>query len=79
MEDKDNPLDPVNNLHDLSKRFMRQHGGFNRDELQDWMNLLWFIFSRPENRYEKVGKFLEMAISSPLKVKYRDVMLKNDD
>lgn len=79
LEDKDNPLDPVNNLHDLSKRFMRQHGGFNRDELQDWMNLLWFIFSRPENRYEKVGKFLEMAISSPLKVKYRDVMLKNDD
>ena len=65
---------PINHIHALSKRFMREHGGFNRDNLQDWMNLLWFILSKPNNRYEKVEKFLEMAINSPHLVRYREVM-----
>ena len=55
---------------------MRSHGGFNRDDLQDWLNLLWFIMSPPVNRYEKVSKFIEMALSSPLTVRYRKVMGK---
>ena len=53
---------------------MREHGRFNRDNLQDWMNLLWFILSKPNNRYEKVEKFLELAINSPHLVRYREVM-----
>ena len=65
---------PINHIHALSKRFMREHGRFNRDNLQDWMNLLWFILSKPNNRYEKVEKFLELAINSPHLVRYREVM-----
>lgn len=76
MEDKDNPLDPINKIHDLAKRFMKAHGGYDRDNLQDWMNLVWFILSKPDNRYEKVEKFIEIALDSPKRVKFRDVMKK---
>ena len=76
LSDKDNPLDPINNIHDLAKRFMKAHGGYDRDNLQDWMNLIWFILSEPKNRYEKVHKFIILAINSPKRVKYRDVMSK---
>ena len=58
---------------------MREHGGFSRDDLQDWMNLIWFIMNPPHNRYEKVKKFIDMALSSPLKVRYRDVMSKKSN
>lgn len=76
LSDDMNPLDPVNNIHDLAKRFMKAHGGYNRDNLQDWMNLIWFILSEPQNRYEKIYKFINLAINSPKRVKYRDVMSK---
>ncbi len=45
----------------------------------DWMNLIWFILSKPENRYEKIDKFIKLAINSPARVKYRDVMSKKSD
>ena len=70
-------MDPINDIHALSKRFMKAHGGYNRDNLQDWMNLIWFILSKPENRYEKIDKFIKLAINSPARVKYRDMMSKN--
>ena len=53
-----------------------EYGGYNREDLQDWMNLVWLILSPPENRYEKVKGFRELAISAPLRVKFRDVMSK---
>lgn len=74
LKDEDNPLKPINHIHALAKRFMREHGGYDRNNLQDWMNLLVFIFSQPKNRYEKITKFIEMALDSPKKVKYRDVI-----
>lgn len=76
LDDSENPLYSINHIHYLAKRFMREHGGYDRDNLQDWMNLIWFILSKPDNRYEKVSKFIDLAISSPLRVKYRDVMSK---
>jgi len=53
------------------------HGGYNREDLQDWMNLIWFILSKPDNRYEKIDLFLNMALNAPGKVRYRDRMAKN--
>ena len=53
---------------------MRQHGSYNRDNLQDWMNLLWLILNEPYDKYTKVLKFIELAINSPKRVKYRDAM-----
>jgi len=79
LKDKDNPLEPINTLHSYLKRFFREHNGYNRDELQDWLNLLWFILNDPSNKYDKVLEFIRIAISSPKRVRYRDVMSKNDD
>lgn len=76
LSDKENPLDPINDLHSLAKRFMKAHGGYDRSNLQDWMNLIWFILSEPRNRYEKVDLFINLAINSPARVKYRDVFRK---
>ena len=74
LKDKENPMYPINHYHSLLKRFMRAHSGYNRDNLQDWLNLFWFITNKPNDRYDKVLRFIELAISSPKRVKYRDVM-----
>lgn len=73
LKDEDNPLKPINHLHALAKRFMKQHGSYDRKNLQDWMNLFNYIIAPPINRYEKIKKFIELAINSLKKVKYRDV------
>ena len=78
MADKDNPLEPVNRLHAYMKRFIRQHGSYDRDNLQDWMNLFYFIMNEPNDKYDKVLKFIQLAINSPKRVKYRDAMCKKD-
>lgn len=77
LPDEKNPLDKINNLHALVKQYMRMHGGYNREDLQDWMNLIWFILSKPDNRYEKIDLFLNMALNAPGKVRYRDRTAKN--
>ena len=76
LKDEDNPLDPINDLHGLAKRFMREHGGYDRSNLQGWMNLIWFILSEPYNRFEKIRNFIEIAICTHKVVKYRDVFRK---
>mgnify|MGYP006987444950 FL=1 len=53
---------------------MRQHESYNRDNLQDWMNLLWFILNESYDKYAKVLKFIELAINPPTRVKYREAM-----
>lgn len=77
LKDEDNPLRPINDLHRLLKTFMSSHGGYNRDELQDWLNLFWFIVNGPKDRYEKVLLFIEKAIKTRKSVKYRDFYSKN--
>jgi len=76
LEDKDNPLDPINEIHSLAKRFMKAHGGYNRKNLQDFMNLISFILNEPKDRYEKIDLFINMALLEPQTVRYRDVMSK---
>ena len=74
FKDKDNPLESINEIHALAKRFMRAHGGYNRDNLQDFMNLISFILNKPNDRYDKIDRFINMALLSSVRVKYRDVM-----
>ena len=76
LEDEDNPLYPINHIHSLVKSFMREHKGYNRDNLQDYMNLISFILNEPHNSYQKLIEFIKMAISTHERVKYRDVMKK---
>lgn len=76
LSECENPLTPVNKIHSYIKKFMRNHEGFSRENIQDWMNLISFIINDPENRYDKLNKFLKIAITTPKRVKYRDIMAK---
>ena len=76
LSDQDNPLDFINEIHSLAKRFMKAHGGYDRDNLQGFMNLISFILNDPSDRYEKIDLFINTALNSPRMVKYRDVMSK---
>ena len=76
LSEEENPVTSINKIHSYIKKFMRNHEGFSRDNIQDWMNLISFIINDPENRYDKLKLFLKMAISAPKKVRFRDVMSK---
>lgn len=41
---KDDPLELVNDVHTLLKRFLNSHSGYKKEELQNWLNLFWFIY-----------------------------------
>jgi ISXO2-like transposase domain len=54
FKDNKNPLDPVNDIHDRLKKFLNAHSGFNRDSLQDYLNLFSFVRNPPYEMLEKV-------------------------
>lgn len=76
LKDEDNPLEPINRIHSYLKRFFKEHGGYKRENLQDWLNLFWFILNNPEDKYDKVLKFIELSKSVSKTLRYRDVMGK---
>ena len=71
-KDKDNPLRPINHQCDLIRQFLNTHSGFDRDNLQDYLNLYCFMNSKPRNKLEKVNILLELALSTNIELKYRD-------
>lgn len=48
---------------------MKAHGEYDREHLQDWMNLFWFVMNDPQDKYDKVLKFIKIAQMSPKRVK----------
>lgn len=78
VPDKDNPLAQINKVHRLLKDFMGKHGGFKRKELQDWLNLFWFISNGPEDRYDKVLLFIELAINKRKMLRFRECFKKKE-
>ena len=73
LDDKNNPLDKINNQCDLLKKFLFAHSGFNRDDLQNYLNFFCFMNSKPINRLEKVDILLNLALTTKVKLKYRDL------
>lgn len=55
---------------------MRMHGEYNREDLQDLVNLIRFILSKANSGYEKTDLFLNMALNAPGEVRYRNRMAK---
>ena len=80
LSDDDNPMKPINAVHRSLKRFMRQHLAYDRDSLQDWLNLFWFIYTkRSIPMDDKVKKFLQIAILTHKVVRFREVFTKKAD
>ncbi len=72
LKGSDNPLDPVNDIHDRLKKFLNAHSGFNRDSLQDYLNLFAFVRNPPCEMLEKVEKVVNLAFQNPKFLRYRD-------
>ena len=73
LRDSENPMDPINDIHDKMEKFMSAHPGYDRSRLQDWMNLFWFLWCTPGDKMDKVKAFLKLAISKRMRIKFRDV------
>ena len=72
LKDCDNPMDPVNDIHDRLKKFLKAHSGFNRDSLQDYLNLFAFVRNPPYEMLEKVENIVNLAFQNPKILRYRD-------
>lgn len=72
LEDFENPLDPVNHLHFLVKRFLYAHSGFARSKIQGYLNLYAFVLNPPFDKLEKVDKLLNLAFQNPKLLRYRN-------
>ena len=72
IADRDNPLDPVNQRHDLLKKFLNAHSGLNRDDLQGYLDLFAFVMNPPKSPLEKVDIILNLSFNSPKSLRYRD-------
>lgn len=72
LKDKDNPLDPINKQCFYLQKFLKSHSGFNRNDIQDYLNLYCFIVNPPNNKLEKIEKLLSSALCSAKTLKYRE-------
>ena len=79
LTDKDNPLNPINRKCDLLKKFLYTHSGFDRDDLQNYLNLFCFMVNRPSNKLDKVDTLLYLALNTKVTLKYRDLFIGDDD
>ena len=69
----DNPLRPINHQCDLIRQFLNTHSGFDREDLQDYLNLYCFMNSKPRNKLKKVDMLLELAFTTNVDLKYKDL------
>ena len=76
LPDERNPMDPINEVHRFLKKFMARHGSFRREDLGDWLNLFWFVFTCFGKKDLAVNRFLEKAVKCRKIMRYRDVMKK---
>lgn len=77
LADSENPMNPVNRIHSLLKMFLNAHSGFNRDDLQGYLDLYAFVINPPSEPLEKVEKIIEMAFHCPKSLRYRDQFNKS--
>lgn len=77
LKDKENPLYKINHQCFLLKEFLDAHSGFNRDNLQDYLNLFCFIQNPPHTPLEKIEILLNLAMSNPKLHTYRELFLDN--
>ena len=72
LPDKENPLQQVNRLCFLVKVFLDRHNGFDRSNMQDWLNLFSVMVNPPHDKMEKVAILLDRAMTHPVTLRYRD-------
>ena len=74
LDDDKNPLRPINHQCDLIRQFLNAHSGFNREHLQDFLNLYCFMSSgTSKNKLEKVNDLLIISLTTKVTLRYRNL------
>jgi transposase-like protein len=79
LTDNENPMHPVNRVHFVLKAFLNAHNGFDRNDIQGYLNLFAFISNSPDNLLEKVEIIVNLAFQNPKLLRYRDFYAHNTD
>ena len=76
LDDKHNPMRPINVICAALRAFLDAHSGFNREELCDYLNLFSFIMNKPKDRLLKVEYLLNKALFTTKSIRFRDYYAK---
>ena len=76
LEDKDNPLEPINRTIYFLKKFLNAHPGFSREELQGYLDLFVFMSNEKGEPLDKVKRMVYLSLTTPISLKYRDYYKK---
>jgi hypothetical protein len=79
LPDKENPMNPVNRVHNILKKFLNTHSSFNRNDLQGYLNLFALVTNPPGDLLEKVELVIKTAFQNPKLLRYRDFFLANKE
>ncbi len=71
LEDKDNPMRRVNEVHARLKNFLYAHSSFDRGSLQGYLNLFSLAMNPPADNLEKVEILLNFAFKCRKTLRYR--------
>lgn len=71
LDDKENPLQPVNHQIDLVRKFLNAHSGFDRADLQGYLNVYAFICNEHGVPIEKVKKMVYLSLNKKITYQYR--------
>ena len=72
LPDKDNPLREVNRLCFLLKLFLNSHSGFDRDDIEGYLNVFWVMMNPPADKMEKAAFVLDRAMTTPKTLSFRE-------
>lgn len=76
LEDKFNPLDPINKVINSLQKFLKSHPGFKREELQGYLDLFVFMKNEKGAPLEKVKRIVYLSLVAPVSLKYREYFCK---
>ena len=66
----------INLRFTLLKKFLNSHPGFNRDEMQGYIDLFVFMTNEHGEPLEKVKTILDISIKTRISLKYREYYKK---
>lgn len=72
LPDKDNPLREVNRLCFLLETFLNSHSGFERGDLQGYLNLFAVMMNPPDTKMEKAALVLDRPMRCTKTLQYRE-------
>jgi hypothetical protein len=67
-----NPFEPVNRMIYLMKSFLKAHSGFDRTDIQGYLNLFHIMENEPGDKLEKAALVLDRAMCCPKTVRFRE-------